>query len=95
MLSITKAVYLEDYKIQLTFNNGLVGVANLKELINTEKRKVFACLKDKNVFKNFQLNFGTIVWFSELDLAPEYLFYLVFKNQDEFQMQFKTWGYIN
>ena len=36
----------------------------------------------------------TIVWPDELGFAPEFLFFVVFKNAEEFQDQFKQWGYI-
>ena len=33
MLGVKKATYLGDYNIQLAFNNGMEGIANLRETI--------------------------------------------------------------
>lgn len=93
MLSIQKAEYVSEYKLHLTFNNGRSGIANLEETIFNDKRIVFVSLKDKNNFKLFKLAHGTVVWLDELDLAPEYLFYLTFTNDKDLQRQFENWGY--
>ncbi|TSA57171.1 MAG: DUF2442 domain-containing protein [Sediminibacterium sp.] len=93
MLSVKKYEYIDGYKIHLTFNNGKSGIANLKETIFNDRRAIFAQLKDLNTFKQFKLDHGTITWLDELDLAPEYLFYLAFIKDGEFQEQFESWGY--
>nr|VFK08258.1 MAG: Protein of unknown function (DUF2442) [Candidatus Kentron sp. LPFa]VFK24093.1 MAG: Protein of unknown function (DUF2442) [Candidatus Kentron sp. LPFa] len=49
--------------------------------------------KEKSSFRAFKLDHGTIVWPNELDLAAEYLFYLVFKEDDRYREQFRQWGY--
>lgn len=94
MLNIEKAEYVNEYKIHLSFNNGRNGIANFEEVIFNDKRAIFSCLRDKAAFKDFNLAHGTIVWLNEIDLAPEYLFYLAFMNDSELQEQFKKWGYI-
>ncbi|VAW46005.1 hypothetical protein MNBD_GAMMA04-792 [hydrothermal vent metagenome] len=94
MLSINSAKYAGKYNLQLTFNNGREGIVNLEETVHKDKRKIFLKLKDISNFKNFKVDHSTVVWFNELDLAPEYLFYLAFKEDKSFQDQFKKWGYI-
>jgi hypothetical protein len=54
-LHITNAVYITDYKIDVLFNNGRKGIA---------------------------------------DLAPEYVYFQAFKNEEKLKPQFKEWGYI-
>ena len=93
MISVQQSEYVDDYKLHLTFNNGKRGVANLKETIFNDSRPIFAQLRDLNTFKQFKLDHGTITWLDELDLAPEYLFFVTFKKEDEFQKQFESWGY--
>lgn len=90
---ITKAKYLCDYKIELKFNDGRKGIANLEnELYGT----MFEPLKDKEVFASVLLNkdIDTIVWENGADLAPEFLYYQSFKDDKSLQKQFKDWGYI-
>jgi hypothetical protein len=95
MLSVQKAEYVGAYKINLLFNNGKTGTANLEKTIFNDKRAIFLSLRNESSFKEFKVEHSTVVWSSELDLAPEYLFYLAFMEQIEFQEQFKQWGYIN
>jgi len=94
MLAVNKAKYAGGYKIHLVFNNGKEGVANIEETILNDKRPVFSILKKESNFKSFKVEHSTIVWSDELDLAPEYLFYLTFKEDNDFQDQFRQWGYI-
>lgn len=95
MLFVNKAEYVSDYSIKLIFNNGMEGIANLEETICKDKRSIFLKLKEQLNFRNFKLAHGTVIWCDELDLAPEYLFYLAFKNNADLQEQFKLWDYIN
>lgn len=94
MLSINSAKYAGKYNLQLTFNNGREGMANLEETVLKDKRIIFLKLRDISNFRNFKVDHSTVVWFNELDLAPEYLFYLAFKEDNNLQDQFKKWGYI-
>lgn len=95
MLSVQKAEYVGAYKIHLLFNNGKAGIANLENTIRNDKRAIFLSLKNESSFKEFKVSHSTVVWSNELDLAPEYLFYLAFMKEIEYQEQFKQWGYLN
>lgn len=94
MLAVNEAKYAGGYNINLIFNNGMKGTANLEETIFNDRRPIFSKLKEKSEFKNFKVKHSTIIWFDELDLASEYLFYLAFKDDPDLQEQFKLWGYI-
>jgi len=94
MLSINEAKYIGDYNLCLIFNNGKEGIANLKQTIFNDKREIFLELKEESNFSNFKVSHSTVVWFNELDLSPEYLFYLVFKEDESFKEKFKNWGYL-
>ncbi|MGZ5008705.1 MAG: DUF2442 domain-containing protein [Methylobacter sp.] len=94
MLAVNEAQYSGNYCINLTFNNGRKGVANLKETIFHDQRPIFSALKDESNFKSFKVEHSTVVWSNELDLASEYLFYLAFKDDPDLQDQFKQWGYV-
>ena len=92
-LHVTNAKYVEDYKIEVSFNNGRKGVADLASVL---QGSVFESLKDKSKFSNFIVDeeLETIVWPNGADLAPEYIYFQAFKNEPELQSQFKQWGYI-
>ena len=93
MLSVIDANYLGDYKIALMFNDKNTGIANLHDVIFDDNRVPFSELRDENEFKKFKIEHDTLVWESGLDLAPEFLFFVTFKESPEFQNQFKAWGY--
>jgi len=92
-LHIIEAKYLSDYKIEVLFNNGQKGVADLSRIL---KGKIFEPLKEKTVFAQFKINkeLETIVWQNGADLAPEFIYYQIFKTEPQLQIQFKQWGYI-
>lgn len=95
MLGIEQAEHTEGFNISLLFSNGMQGTANLETTILDDERPVFSALKDQSVFRNFKVAHSTLTWPGDLDLAPEYLFYLAFKDESEFQGQFKKWGYLS
>ncbi|RKZ40955.1 MAG: DUF2442 domain-containing protein [Gammaproteobacteria bacterium] len=92
-LHIIEAKYLSDYKIEVLFNNGQKGVADLSRIL---KGKIFESLKEKTVFAQLKIDkeLETIVWQNGADLAPEFIYYQIFKNEPQLQIQFKQWGYI-
>jgi hypothetical protein len=94
MLEVKNAEYMGDYVINLSFNNGRSGAANLEQTLFNDNRPVFALLREKSNFRKFRVEHSTIVWSDELDIAAEYLFFLAFKDDPELQDQFKTWGYV-
>ncbi len=94
MLCVNEAKYTGVYNIRLSFNNGKEGIANLEKTIFDDKRPIFSRLKNEADFTNFKVDHSTVTWFDELDSAPEYLFYLAFKEDKDYQDQFKEWGYI-
>ena len=94
MISINSAKYVGKYNLQLTFSNGRRGEVNLEETIFKDKREIFLELKDIAKFKDFKIDRSTVVWSNELDLAPEYLFYLAFNEDSKLQDQFTKWGYV-
>ena len=93
ILHVTDAKYLKDYLIEVTFNDGKKGIADLSQSL---QGTVFDSLKNKKNFSQFKVDheLDTIVWPNGADLAPEYLYFQAFKNDQELQSQFKKWGYI-
>ena len=92
MLTIINAIYQDNYKIALKFNDERSGILDLEEFIFNTKLKPFKALQSTEKFKSFRLDY-TLKWGKDLDLAPEYLYFKTFENDKELQMQFKEWGY--
>ena len=92
-LHVTEARYLEGYKVEVSFNDGRKGVADLSEAL---KGPVFEPLKDMLAFSQLRVDeeLETIVWPNGADLAPEYLYFQVFWDSSELQEQFKKCAYI-
>ncbi|MFH0730521.1 MAG: DUF2442 domain-containing protein [Pseudomonadota bacterium] len=95
MIAVFRATYLNDYKIRLVFNNGRSGDLDLGKLIMDDHRSIFNQRKDMNIFRNFRVEFDTLVWPNELDIAPEYLYFATFKEDPDLKKQFEEWGCIH
>lgn len=71
---ITKAKYIKDYKIEITFEDNKTGIVDLEKIILNDTRPIFQELKDKNKFSQIKVAMDTITWKNGLDLAPEFLY---------------------
>ena len=73
MLEVTKAEYLEGYKIRVSFNTGETGTVDLKDAL---WGPVFEPLKDPNCFRRFSVSdvLHTVCWENGADFAPEFLY---------------------
>jgi len=93
ILHVIDAKYLEDYRIEVSFNDGKKGIVDLSQSL---QGSVFSPLKNKKIFSQFKFDreLDTIVWPNGVDVAPEYLYFQAFKNESILQEQFKKWGYI-
>lgn len=92
-LHIISASYIDRYKIKIQFNNNREGIADLSESL---KGKVFERLQDLTLFQRFEVDaeLGTIRWINGADFAPEYLYFLAFRDLPELQDQFQKWGFL-
>ncbi len=94
MLKIIQANYLEEFKVVLKFNDGRTGEVDLANFLQHESRAVFLPLRNKQVFQTFTVQANTLTWQDgEIDLAPEFLYFLAFRNEPTLQEQFQKWGY--
>ena len=93
MLSIINASYQKEYKIVVQFSDKRNGEVDLKDFIFNTRLKPFKRLRDKNIFKNFKVDY-TLKWSENLDLAPEYLYFNAFKSDNKLQSKFSEWGYL-
>lgn len=93
-LHVTAARYLHDYQVEVAFNNGRLGIADLSPAL---RGPVFEPLKSPSEFAKLALDeeLETIVWPNGADLAPEYIYFQAFRHDPELQQQFRAWGYID
>lgn len=68
---ITKAEYINDYKVRLYFNDGFVAVTDFKKFLTGE---LYKHLQDQSLFQNFQLDDWTLTWPGNSDFSPEFLY---------------------
>jgi hypothetical protein len=70
-LHVIEAQHLENYKLNLKFNNNETKQVDLKDELYGE---IFEPLKDIKKFKNFFISHNTIEWDNGADFAPEFLY---------------------
>lgn len=69
--SVTKAKYLKDFVIELSFDDGTKKAVDFSVWLRGE---VFEPLKNKSFFKKFFLDGATVAWPNGADIAPEALY---------------------
>lgn len=94
ILTIREVQPLGGYRLHVAFSDGRVGTVDLAYEIDADPRLVFAPLRDPAFFRQFRLEHGTLAWPNGLDLAPEYLYFLAFRNDPALQSTFLDWGYL-
>lgn len=92
MLEVSYAKYISGYKIEITFSDKRSSIVDFKEILFNEERLIFKPLRDISYFQKFKVDY-TIIWENGLDLAPEFLYFKAFQNDEDLQEQFKEWGY--
>lgn len=72
MVKVVDVKPLPDYKLALTFANGVSKLYDVTPLLDLP---VFQVLKDINVFNQVTIDFDTVIWCNgDIDIAPETLF---------------------
>ena len=70
-LSINKVKALDDYKLELIFENKEIRIFDVKPYLDTG---LFNKLKDINLFKMVKVSYDSIEWPEGIDLDPEILY---------------------
>ena len=70
-LSVTRVQPVQDYQLELTFENNEVRLFDVKPYLTTG---VFQKLRDMSLFKAVRVSFDTIEWPGGVDLDPEVLY---------------------
>jgi len=72
MIKVVVVKALDDYRLDVTFSDGVKGLINLKDRLFGP---VFEPLKDPELFKQATIDeFGAICWPNGADLAPDALY---------------------
>ncbi len=75
IISITKAKYIDGYKISLIFNDGKRKILDFRDFILSSTHPEIQKYRDIKLFKNFSLSYGDLEW-NDYDLAfPVYDLY--------------------
>ena len=68
---VAEVLPLPDYRLKVTFLDGLEGVVDMSLLIQSPNAGVFAALADPAAFASVRIEMGAPTWPGELDIAPD------------------------
>ena len=71
LLDVVRVKVKPAYMLELEFENGEVRLFDFSPYL---KKKPFDRLKDTTAFYGAHVNYGTVCWPGELDVAPETLY---------------------
>ena len=72
MVKIAKVKVLENYHLEVAFDDGVCGVVDLSEFVG---KGVFTLWRDPHVFEEVRIgSFGELVWGDTIDLCPDSLY---------------------
>ena len=72
MRKVLKAKSLPGYLLELEFDDGVSGIADLSDLAG---KGVFALWNDREAFERVQIGFsGELIWDDQIDLCPDALY---------------------
>ena len=81
---VKDVAYLSEYKLLLTFEDGVVKLVDIEPYLDGE---IFEPLRDIGYFKTVHVNpdIDTIVWDNDADVSPDFLYEigLVQKGQQQ------------
>ena len=93
IIHVTEARYLGNGQFALTFSDGRKGVADLTGMLSGS---VFEPLHDPEFLArgNVDLENRTLCWPNGADVAPEFLYFLAFRDDADLAGLFHEWGYL-
>jgi hypothetical protein len=68
MIKVISVEPLENYKLRLKLSDGRKGIFDVSPYLEME---VFQELKNMQYFRRAFVNYGTVVWPNEQDIAPD------------------------
>jgi hypothetical protein len=93
IIHLTSVKYLRDCRFELSFNDGRQGIADLSGMLNGP---VFEPLSDPEFLSRGALDpeTRTLSWPNGADVAPEFLYFLAFRDDAALSGLFHEWGYL-
>lgn len=70
LIKVTRVEALDGFKLDLTFNDGTSGIADLAGDLTGP----LGALRDRDLWGKVHLRRGVVTWNDDLDLAPEFLY---------------------
>ena len=81
MHKITKINTLQNYLLELTFDDGICGTVDLSNLVG---RGIFTLWHDYHFFEQVQIgSSGELIWDDQIDLCPDSLYLKVTGKKPE------------
>lgn len=71
LLDVVSVEAQSDYTLFLEFENGEKRVFDMAPLMD---KKPFVALKPPSLFASARIDYGTVVWPGDIDIAPETLY---------------------
>ena len=65
---------LPDFRLQVTFNDGLEGIVDMQARVHAKTAGVFSTLADSKNFNTVSVQFGAVTWENGVDLAPDAMY---------------------
>lgn len=62
LIRIEKAVYLNNYRLEVSFNDGTMQVIDLNEFLTRSSNPKTRKYLNKNFFRKFKIVLGDLVW---------------------------------
>jgi len=62
VISIKSAEYVQDYKIKLSFSDGIERTIDFSEFLKNAKNPMTIKYRNEQLFKNFTIEYGDIIW---------------------------------
>ena len=72
---------LSDYRLSITCNDGINGIADMSALVNSPDAGVYAELKDVQLFQKVSIELGALTWPNGADLDPLWTHEELSKNE--------------
>ena len=70
-LAVIDVKPLDDYKLELTFENKEIRIFDMKPYLD---KGIYKELKDESKFKSVRVSFDSIEWCNQADIDPEFLY---------------------
>ncbi len=71
---------LDNFRLHVRFHDGTAGEVDLSARVHSPQAGVFALLADAGRFARARVEYGTVTWPDEIDLAPDAMYAEIKEN---------------